>query len=47
MSATNHINNMNTLFEQLTMSDFNIPENERAEILLQSLPDSYDQFISL
>ena len=44
-SVTDHINNLNTLFAQLTASDFNIVENERAELLLQSLPDSYDQLI--
>ena len=36
---------MNTLFSQLTASDFTIAENERAELLLQSLPDSYDHLI--
>jgi len=36
---------LNTLFSQLTASDFKIAENERAELLLQSLPDSYDQLI--
>jgi hypothetical protein len=45
ISITNHINTMNTLFAQLTASDFTIAENERAELLLQSLPDSYDQLI--
>ncbi|KAK7255724.1 hypothetical protein RIF29_29143 [Crotalaria pallida] len=44
-SVTDHINNLNTLFAQLTASDFTIKENERAELLLQSLPDSYDQLI--
>jgi len=41
-SVTDHINNLNTLFAQLSAADFNIIENERAELLLQSLPDSYD-----
>ncbi|RDX64736.1 hypothetical protein CR513_56670, partial [Mucuna pruriens] len=45
MLVKNHINDMNTFFAQLTTSDFNIAENERAELLLQSLPDSYDQLI--
>ena len=36
---------MNTLFAQLTASDFTIAENERAKLLLQCLPDSYDQLI--
>ena len=36
---------MNTLFSQLTASDFTIAENERAKLLLQCLPDSYDQLI--
>ena len=41
-SVMDHINNMNMLFSQLTTSDYKIVENERAELLLQSLPDSYD-----
>jgi len=45
-SVTNHINNLNTLFLQLSAVDFNIIENERAELLLQSLPDSYDQLVT-
>lgn len=40
-----NINNLNTLFAQLLTSDFNIEENERAKLLLHSLPNSYDQFI--
>jgi len=44
-SVTDHINNLNTLFAQLSTVDFNIIENERAELLLQSLPDSYDQLV--
>ena len=44
-SVTDHINVLNTLFSQLTTTDVNIAENERAELLLQSLPDSYDQLI--
>nr|KYP42748.1 Retrovirus-related Pol polyprotein from transposon TNT 1-94 [Cajanus cajan] len=44
-AVTDHINNLNTLFAQLSTADFNIVENERAELLLQSLPDSYDQLI--
>jgi len=44
-SVTDHINNLNTLFAQLSAADFNIIKNERAELLLQSLPDSYDQLI--
>ena len=43
--VTDHINTLNTLFSQLTMCGHNIEENERAELLLQSLPDSYDQLI--
>jgi len=42
---TNHINNLNTLFAQLSAADFNIIENERAELLPQSLPYSYDQLV--
>jgi len=44
-SMTDHINNLNTLFAQFSAADFNIIENERAELLLQSLPDSYDQLV--
>ncbi|KAH9672314.1 hypothetical protein KPL70_017673 [Citrus sinensis] len=40
-----HINTLKTLFSQLTTLGHNIEENERAELLLQSLPDSYDQLI--
>ncbi|KAH9663295.1 hypothetical protein KPL70_019630 [Citrus sinensis] len=43
--VTDHINTLKTLFSQLTMLGHNIKENERAELLLQSLPDSYDQLI--
>ncbi|KAL5852379.1 hypothetical protein ACOSQ3_007497 [Xanthoceras sorbifolium] len=42
---TDHINTLNTLFSQLTVLGHKIEENERAELLLQSLPDSYDQLI--
>ena len=44
-SVTDHINNLNMLFSQLTASNYGIVENECAELLLQSLPDSYDQLI--
>ncbi|KAF2291279.1 hypothetical protein GH714_022225 [Hevea brasiliensis] len=44
-SVTDHINNLNTLFSQLTALEYHIAENERTELLLQSLPDSYDQLI--
>ena len=44
-SVTDHINTLNTLCAQLTASNFKIAENESAELLLQSLPDSYDQLI--
>ncbi|KAK9181573.1 hypothetical protein WN944_024711 [Citrus x changshan-huyou] len=43
--VTDHINTLKTLFSQLTMLGHNIEENERAELLLQSLPNSYDQLI--
>ncbi|KAH9651797.1 Integrase catalytic domain-containing protein [Citrus sinensis] len=43
--VTDHINTLKTLFSQLTMLGHNIEENERAKLLLQSLPDSYDQLI--
>ncbi|GJS49044.1 hypothetical protein Tco_0599165 [Tanacetum coccineum] len=45
-SVTEHVNNLNTLFSQLTSLDCKIDPQERAEILLQSLPDSYDQFFA-
>ena len=44
-TVTDHINTLNTLFSQLTTMGHNIETCERAEILLQSLPDSYDQLI--
>ncbi|KAL5805264.1 hypothetical protein ACOSQ3_032064 [Xanthoceras sorbifolium] len=44
-TMTDHINTLNTLFSQLTVLGHKIEENERAELLLQSLPDSYDQLI--
>jgi hypothetical protein len=44
-AVTNHINTIRTLFSQLTTLGQQIKENERAELLLQSLPDSYDQLI--
>ncbi|GKC40711.1 hypothetical protein Tco_1053095 [Tanacetum coccineum] len=44
-SVTEHINNLNTLFSQLTSLDCKIDLQERAEILIQSLHDSYDQVI--
>ncbi|KAH9670456.1 hypothetical protein KPL70_016992 [Citrus sinensis] len=43
--VTDHINTLKTLFSQLTTLGHNIEENELAELLLQSLPDSYDQLI--
>nr|GEV68187.1 hypothetical protein [Tanacetum cinerariifolium] len=42
-SVTKHVNNLNTLFSQLISLDCKIEPHERVEILLQSLPDSYDQ----
>jgi len=45
ISATDHINNLNTLFSQLSSLDYKITENERAELLLQSLLDSDNQLI--
>nr|GEU49279.1 Gag-Pol polyprotein [Tanacetum cinerariifolium] len=44
-SVTEHVNNRNTLFSQLTFLDCKIDVQKRAEILLQSLPDSYDQVV--
>ncbi|KAH9670656.1 hypothetical protein KPL70_017059 [Citrus sinensis] len=43
--VTDHINTLKTLFSQITTLGHNIEENERAELLLQSLPDLYDQLI--
>ena len=44
-SMTDHINTLNTLFSQLTTLGYTVGANELAELLLQSLPDSYDQLI--
>ncbi|GKA47032.1 gag-pol polyprotein [Tanacetum coccineum] len=44
-SVTEHVNNLNTLFSQLTSLSCIIEPQERTEILLQSLPDSYGQVI--
>ncbi|KAJ0082316.1 hypothetical protein Patl1_10272 [Pistacia atlantica] len=44
-SMIDHINNLNTLFSQLSVLDHNIAVNECAKILFQSLPDSYNQLI--
>lgn len=44
-SVTEHLNILNTLFSQLTSLGYKIESQERAELLLQSLPDSYDQLI--
>nr|GEV35059.1 putative RNA-directed DNA polymerase, eukaryota, reverse transcriptase zinc-binding domain protein [Tanacetum cinerariifolium] len=43
--VTVHVNNLNTLFSQLTSLSCIIKPQEHAEILLQSLPDSCDQLI--
>ncbi|KAE8683472.1 hypothetical protein F3Y22_tig00111208pilonHSYRG00305 [Hibiscus syriacus] len=44
-SVTEHLNTLNTLFSQLTSLRCTIGEQERAELLLQSLSDLYDQLI--
>ena len=44
-SVTDYINTLKTLFLQLTTLGHKIVENEHAELLLQSLPDSFDQLI--
>nr|GEW95285.1 Gag-Pol polyprotein [Tanacetum cinerariifolium] len=44
-SMTEHVNNLNTLFSKLTSLSCKIDSQKRAKILLQSLPDSYDQVI--
>ncbi|KAH9735931.1 hypothetical protein KPL71_017911 [Citrus sinensis] len=43
--VNDHINTLKTLFSQLTTLGHNIEENERAELQLKSLPDSYNQLI--
>jgi len=47
MPLTDHINTLNTLFVQLTTSDFRMAENECDELLLQILPDSYQLIINI
>ncbi|TYK16527.1 hypothetical protein E5676_scaffold21G003420 [Cucumis melo var. makuwa] len=42
---TEHMNTLNTLFSQLTLLGYKIEPNKCAELLLQSLPDSYDQLV--
>jgi hypothetical protein len=44
-SVTDHINTIRTILSQLTTLSQQIEENGRAELLLQSLPNSYDQLI--
>ncbi|CAF1852203.1 unnamed protein product, partial [Brassica napus] len=44
-SMTEHINTLNTLFSQLTSLSYKVESQKRVELLLQSLPDSYDQLI--
>ena len=44
-TVTEHVNTLNSLFSQLKNIGCVIGTSERAEILLQSLPDSYDQLI--
>ncbi|KAH9751081.1 hypothetical protein KPL71_014143 [Citrus sinensis] len=43
--VADYVNALKTLFSQLTILGHNIEENEYAELILQSLPDSYDQLI--
>lgn len=43
--VTDHINTLNTQFFQLTPVGYKIDEEECVELLLQSLPDSYDHLI--
>ncbi|PON38955.1 hypothetical protein PanWU01x14_308700 [Parasponia andersonii] len=40
---TDHINTLNISFSQLTAMEHRIEDNECAKILLQNLPDSYNQ----
>ena len=44
-TVTKHLKTLNILFPQLTAMEHNINKIDRAEILLQSLSDSYDQII--
>ena len=44
-SVTKHINTLKTLFSQLLAIGHNIEEKECVELLLESLPDSYDHLI--
>jgi hypothetical protein len=45
MTTTYHVNTLNTLFFQLTTSNFRIAESERVKLILEFLSDSYDQRI--
>ncbi|KAK9002848.1 hypothetical protein V6N11_060426 [Hibiscus sabdariffa] len=44
-SVIKHLNTLNTLFSQLTYLSYKIEQQERVELVLQSLSDSYDQLI--
>ncbi|KAK9042016.1 hypothetical protein V6N11_017099 [Hibiscus sabdariffa] len=44
-SVTENLKTLNTLFSQLTSLSYKIEPQERAELLLQSLPNLYDQLI--
>ena len=44
-SVTEHINTLKTLFSQLSAIKHSIEKKECVELLLQSLPDSYDHLI--
>ena len=44
-SMIEHINTLKTLFSQLSAMEHNIEEKECVELLLRSLPDSYDHLI--
>lgn len=44
-SVIDYINTLKTLFLQLTTLGHKIEENESAELLLQNIPNSYDQLI--
>ena len=44
-SMIEHINFLNTLFSQLTLLGYKIGVQECVELLLQNLPDAYDQLI--
>jgi len=45
VSVTDHSNTINILFSKLSKLAYKIDVNERAELLLQRVPNLYDQLI--